>query len=389
MRVIKTVIAMLGFFCAVGVSAAGIDRAAFDRAIATLRENSYYEINDNDIYRGALQGVMQMLEEKNNSTAKTGGDSRKMEFVARNVLLNPSQAQNLDITARGTLAGVGISIQYEPDQGMSWPVILEVLEGGGKKAGLRARDQLLKINGRPVGEFADLSAMVDAIRGPEGTSVRLTVLRDSEVVESDVTREIIRIAGVESTTLPGGIAYLKINYFNQPNVADARKAITDSIRGGVKKMVVDLRSNGGGLYEAGAEIMAMFAQRGAVVFQERGKIRGKLQPRRVDQDGIAANLSVVALVSEQTASVAEAMAAMFKQRAGSLVMGTTTFGKASIENMFDVGDGYKSLVTVGMLFDRDGQTWHGTGIVPDIQVPRVEGDTDNVLELARDYLQRM
>ena len=83
------------------------------------------------------------------------------------------------------------------------------------------------------------------------------------------------------------------------------------------------------------------------------------------------------------------MAAMFKHRDGSIVMGTSTLGKASVETMFDVSDGFKALITVGTLYDRNGKTWHGEGIHPDVPVPRMEGATDNVLELAKDYIQRM
>jgi len=99
-------------------------------------------------------------------------------------------------------------------------------------------------------------------------------------------------------------------------------------------------------------------------------------------------MRVVVLVSEHTASIAEALTSVYKRRDNSIVMGSTTHGKASLEDMFDTGNGYKVLVTVGMLYDQDGVTRHGTGIKPDVEIPEVKG-TDNVLQLAKDYIQRL
>ena len=372
-------------------NAADIDRKAFDHTIATIRGNSFYQVTDEDIYRGAIQGVMQMLDARNTPAVKKNSEQYKFAWNARNVLLTPDQVANLEINTSGSLAGIGISLSYDPDKGINRPVIIDVLEGGGRDAGLEKNDQILKINGKSIDQFASFDDMVYAIRGPASTQVGLTVLRGSDVREFTVTRKIIKIPNVEGEMLPGGTAYLKLRNINPAALQDIRQDLDKFIAAGATRLILDLRENVAGLYETGRDVIGLFVKKNDTIYQERRGGDPQMKTVRADKDGIAAGMKVAVLVNQNTASIAEALATVFKHRVGAVLIGSTTFGKASIENLFDAGDGYKLLVTVGMLYDRDGKTWHGAGIEPDIQVPAVAGggNNDNVLALAKDYIQRM
>ena len=375
---------------AVMVNAAGFDKKVFDSVIETVRENSRYEISDDEIYRGAVQGLMQMLEEKNTQASSDKKDRQAIDWNDRNVLLNPAQTENLEINTRGSFAGVGLVLQYKPEEGIPNPVINEVIEGGGgKRAGLQKEDQILKINGRPSAEFETLGNMVNEIRGPAGSKVSLTLLRQSNVIDVEVTREIIKIAVLEARILPGRIGYLKLNNFTETAAREFKQELENFSRENVGKIILDLRDNAGGLFQTSTEIMGYFMKRNAILFQEQKKSGAGLRPFKTDKEGVAADMQVVVLVNENTRSVAEAMASIFKHRKNSTVIGARTFGKASVEEMFDLNNNYRLLMTVGMLYDSDGNTWHGTGIRPNIVVPETKDGTDNVMDLAMDYIQRM
>ena len=262
------------------------------------------------------------------------------------------------------------------------------MKGGAREAGLKKGDQLLKIDGKPIDRFGRFQDIVNAVRGPAGTAVKLSLLRGSEVLDFSVTRQLIEIPNVQSELLPDGIAYIKLRYINKSAAHDINQDLRKYVNNGVTRLILDLRENGGGIYDFGKDIIGQFVKKNDEIYMERRKINSKMTTIRADADGIAADMRVVVLVDEHTASIAEALTSIFKHREHSVVLGTTTYGKASMENMFDAGNGYKVLVTVGMLYDRDGVTWHGTGIKPDIEIPRAK-ETDNVLELAKDYIQRM
>jgi len=372
--------------------AGDIDRKAFDHVIDTIRGNSLYKLTDDDVYRGAIQGVMQTLDAKNTpDSKKTASQDKFAKFAwnARNVLLTPEQVANLEINTSGSLAGIGISLSYDPDKGINRPVIIEVLEGGGREAGLEKNDQILKIDGKPVDQFASFDDMVYAIRGPATSQVRLTVLRGSDVREYTVTRKIIRIPNVQGELLPGGIAYLKLRNINPAAFQDIRQYLDKFIGNGAARLILDLRENVAGLYDAGRDVIGLFVKKNDAIYQEKRNGSPQIKSVRADQDGVAAGMKIAVLVNQNTASIAEALATVFKHRDAAVIIGTTTYGKASIEDMFDAGNGYKILVTVGMLYDRDGKTWHGVGVRPDVEVPPVAGNDDNVLALAKDYIQRM
>lgn len=388
MNIVKSLVLVLVLSCTAFAYAKGMDRKTFDRIIETVRQNSMYELSDDEIYRGALQGVMGVLEEKNTPAGKRSKQPDKFSWHARNVVLNPQQVENLEINTSGSLAGIGISLTYNPDKGVTRPVVIDVLEGGARDAGLKKDDQLLKIDGKPIDRFERFDDMVNAIRGPAGTTVRLGLLRGSEVLDYTVTRQLIKIPNVQSEVLSGEIAYLKLGYINKSTAHEINQDLQKYVNNGVTGLILDLRDNAGGMYDIGKEIIGLFVKKNDEIYHERKKINSKMTIIRADKDGIAADMRVVVLVGEHTSSIAEALTSIFKHRDHSVVMGSTTYGKASIENMFDAGYGYKALVTVGMLYDHDGVTWHGTGIKPDIEIPETKG-TDNVLELAKDYIQRM
>jgi carboxyl-terminal processing protease len=388
---LKLKLFIIGIFLASPLLAgsAEFDKKMFDSIIETVRENARYDLSDNEIYRGAVQGVMQVLEEKNKGVSDR--ETARLIFGGndRNTLLNPAQAENLGINTRGSFAGIGVAIEYKSGDGMPNPIIKKVMEGGGKKAGVRKDDQILKINGRPVAEFGTLFAIINEIRGPVDTRVALTLLRKSEVIDVKVTRETVKIEAVESRILPGGIGYIKLKNFSETAARDFDRELKNFQREKADRIILDLRNNFGGILQTGTEIMGCFTKKNDILFQEQKKTGTELKPFRAVANGAAADTDVVVLVNNGTRSVAEAMASMFKHRENSKVIGMATFGKASVEDVFNLSGNYRMVITVGMLYDSDGNTWHGTGVNPDIVVPESEDETDNLLDMAIDYVKRI
>ncbi|GMR19057.1 MAG: hypothetical protein BMS9Abin34_182 [Patescibacteria group bacterium] len=290
--------------------------------------------------------------------------------------LDPEQNKQFDSSLEGVYEGIGAEIGIRNDQLM----IVAPLDGSPAKAvGVRAGDQILEIDGVSTVGISIVEA-VSKIRGPAGAKVVLTLRRgDQSAFKTTIVRDRIQVKSVSWEEKDGGVFYLKVSRFGNGTNGEWDEAIR-SIKsaGGIKGVVLDLRSNPGG-YLAGAVYLASeFLEDGAVVIQEdSGGGRRTLSVQSTKNDRGLLGVSVAVLIDGGSASASEILAGVLQERAGAKLVGKKSFGKGTVQDAVDFKDGSGLHLTVAKWLTPSGRWVHEKGLEPDFEVELTEDDLDN------------
>lgn len=283
--------------------------------------------------------------------------------------------------------GVGMELGQRDDV---LTVIAPVRNSPAEKAGVKTGDRVYKIDGEEALEM-NVDDAVSKIRGPAGTSVALTLLREGvkDPIELTVVRARIVVPAVETERLKGGVFLISLSTFSEKSGREFREALKEFSDSKSKSLIIDLRGNTGGYLNQAVEIASWFLPAGEVVVTER---YGESAPDEVlASKGYRAwpeEPKVAILIDGGSASASEILAGALSERAGATLYGETTFGKGSVQELVDLSDGSAVKITVAQWLTPDGETISGRGIDPDIEVEDDE-DTpeDEVLEAAAKALR--
>jgi carboxyl-terminal processing protease len=219
----------------------------------------------------------------------------------------------------------------------------------------------------------DLSDSVLLIRGPKGTTVRLTILREGEPdpVVVSVVRDSIDIPSVDGVTLltdhgAPDIGYLQLTVFASETRDELIDALEELRSGGAKALILDLRNNPGGFLNTALDVTSEFIDSGVVVLQEDN--RGRRTAMEARTGGHATDVPLVVLVNRGSASASEIVAGAIRDRKRGVLVGAKTFGKGSVQNVHELSDGSQLRVTVAVWLTPNGTLIHREGIVPDVVV---------------------
>ncbi|MEB3828177.1 carboxyl-terminal processing protease CtpA [Phormidium sp. CCY1219] len=285
-------------------------------------------------------------------------------------LLTPDRYRSLQVNTSGELTGVGVQIALD-EQTDTIAVVAPIDGSPADAAGLQPRDRILEIDGlSTVGLSLDDAAA--RMRGEVGTSVTLKVQRyESEAIENiNIKRERIALNPVvaQLQTTPDGVkvGYIRLSQFNANATAEIAQAVNDFEAQGADRYILDLRSNPGGLLQAGIEVARLWLNEGAIVYTvNRQGILGSF-----DATGEAlTDDPLVVLVDRGTASASEILAGALQDNGRALLVGETTFGKGLIQSLFDLSDGSGLAVTVAKYETPNHRDINKNGIVPDKVVP--------------------
>ena len=279
----------------------------------------------------------------------------------------------------GLVLGPGMADDAMPDA-KAWPIVDEVIAGSpADRAGLRVDDRLVAIDGvATVG--ADGGALHDErywdvkLRGPTGTRVRVEYVRPGQPVRPlELVRAQIKVPSVQSEVLAPRIGYLSIRRFQEATASDAAAALTELSRARAADVViVDLRTDSGGLLEQAIAVADHFLERGRIV-----TIRGRgaaVEAHDAHPGGVAVTSKVILLVNAETASAAEILAGALQDHGRAKVIGMRTYGKGAIQTYFDLIDGSGLKLTTHRYVTPSGREVEGKGIEPDIEVPEFEAE---------------
>jgi carboxyl-terminal processing protease len=299
--------------------------------------------------------------------------------------VSPDAAKLIEEDATGSFSGIGAYVQL--NKGRVLQISRVFPDSPAEKAGLKAGDLISEVDGKSiVGE--DLSEQVAKVRGPDGSKVTLTVVREGEdkPLKVDVVRAKIEIKLVESKMLDNNVAYVALSKFDSATTAaQLQAAVKDLLAKNPKGLIFDLRDNPGGFLDQSVQVADMFLKDGVVLY-ERSK-NGDEQVFRSDDTGIAQDIPLVVLVNGGSASAAEIVAGAIQDRGRGVLIGTQTFGKGSVQQINRLDDGSQLRVTIAHWFTPDNHGIHGTGIEPNVVVERGDDPaTDLQLDRAVEYI---
>lgn len=298
--------------------------------------------------------------------------------------MSPDEYRELMIETKGSFTGVGIEITIRNNV----LTVVSPIEGTPAfKAGIKARDQIIKIGDSSTKDFSIMEA-VKFIRGPKGTKVRLTIRREEveKPIEFVITRDVIPIRSVRSLLLPHNIGYVRISNFQSNTGQELSKALREmGGKASLKGFVLDLRNNPGGLLSQAVEVADEFLDSGVIV-----SIKGRDQQEETTyaQSGdLIRGYPIVALINGGSASASEIVAGALQDNRRALILGTTTFGKGSVQTLFPLSDGSGLRLTTALYYTPNGRSIQASGITPDIEVAFVapkEGPKDETRPTIRE-----
>jgi len=278
------------------------------------------------------------------------------------VFLAPESSDELRKELSGQLEGVGIKLGVLDNL----PTVIAPLpDSPAQKAGIKPKDKILKVDDFET-EGKSLDLVVSKIRGKAGTKVKLTILSASDnIQEIELTREAIEVKSVE-VNYQGDVAIIAINEFGTQSTGEFEKIYKEASDKGIKKVVLDLRGNPGGLLDGSIELAEYFLKADQIIVIEQGKKDKKEIKVRVERGW--QNAKVAVLVDGGSASASEILAGAIKDNDRGKIIGEVTFGKGTVQELSPFGDGSSSKITVSKWLTPKGSDIDKNGIEPDIKV---------------------
>lgn len=296
-------------------------------------------------------------------------------------LLKPDQYRSLQTNTSGELTGVGLQItQDSPNSELR---VIAPIEGSpAEQAGIKPHDRIIKINGILTTQLT-LDEAAERMRGPIGSRVTLTIAQeDEDVAEAKdvlLVRDRISLNPVYAELRPQSngteIGYIRLSQFNANASAELAHAVKNMEQQGADAYILDLRSNPGGLLQAGIDIARLWLSQGTVVYTvNRNGIQDSFAA-----DGVAITPDpLVVLVNQGTASASEILAGALQDNGRAQLVGERTFGKGLIQSLFSLSDGAGLAVTIAKYETPNHKDINRQGITPDVEVPLDQISRDEI-----------
>jgi carboxyl-terminal processing protease len=323
----------------------------FTEVLSLIQANYVDETKPRDLIYGGIKGMLETLDPHSS-------------------FMPPDIFKEMQVETQGSFGGLGIEIAVKDRQ----LTVVAPIEGTpADRAGLHPGDRIVKIDGKLTKDMTLMEA-VKNLRGPRGTSVTLTILREESPGPFELTlvREIIEVKSVKSKDLGDGIAYIRVSSFQERTGKDLLKAIEQLGQNGMSAMVLDLRNNPGGLLNQAVHVTDLFLDKGQLIVYTEGRIKNQDLRFSAEHGAQIPKVPIVVLVNGGSASASEIVAGALQDWKRAVVLGTKTFGKGSVQTVIPLSDGSGLRLTTAKYFTPKGRSIHGTGLLPDIvvEVPR-------------------
>ena len=319
-----------------------------------IRQAYVDPVDDKELMQSALRGLL-------------------LDLDPHSAYMKKADAEEFDELTSGAYDGVGLELQQLPEGGVR--VVAPIDDGPAERAGLRSRDVIIAIDGKPlVAGEGDASA---PLRGKAGTSVVVRIVREGTPKPFDVTlvRETIRTTSVRSRMLEPGFGYVRISSFQAATASDFNKAV-DALQkdAPLRGLVLDMRSNPGGLLVGAVQIADELLDKGGIVSTKGRELIGDSRFDATPGDRLK-GAPVVVLVDAGSASAAEVLAGALRDNKRATVVGSRTFGKGSVQTLLPLDNGDSVKLTTARYYTPSGHSIQALGIVPDVILHPEGGDS--------------
>ena len=293
-------------------------------------------------------------------------------------------AEEFEIETEQRYGGIGVEVEWADDR---VTIVSPFADSPGELAGLLPGDQIVKVNGNSV-IGRGYREIIDKLRGPAGSKISFAVFRPSTQRELNmqVIRQIIQVDSVrEVGMVEPGIGYIRITQFGAQTYQEFEAALKDLERQDMEGLLLDLRNNPGGVLSAAVGIAGEFFERGETVVYTKGKDSSQDKKYPAESPLRDVDYPIVVLVNEGSASASEIVAGALQDIGRARLVGTRTFGKGSVQTIFQYRSGDAMRLTTAMFFTPRGHVIHKQGIEPDVVVPQSEEELRKLM-LQRRYL---
>ena len=337
----------------------------FTDVVRIVEESYVDEVEPKDIMEKAINGMLKGLD-------------------PHSALLPPEALEELQVDTRGKFEGLGIVITI---QNKALTVISPIVGTPAYKAGIKAGDIISKIDGESTFEM-ELWKAVKKMRGPRGSSVTITILRkDVETKDYPIVRDVIPIVSVKAMDMGDGYGYVWITNFRSNTTQKVRKALGKlSANGKLKGLILDLRDNPGGTLDDAIKVSDLFLEKG-VILSIKGRNQKKGRTYNAHSGIVKRDYPIVVLINGGSASASEIVAGALQDNQRAVILGTTSFGKGSVQTVERLRDGYGLKMTIARYYTPSGRSIQAKGIGPDIVLPYRFIDTKKELSAEEGLLK--
>jgi len=316
----------------------------FSDVIQLIEKEYVDDVESKELIQKAIQGMVQSLDPHSS-------------------LLPPEAFEDLQIDTKGKFTGIGIHITMKDG---FVTVISPIEDTPAYKAGIIAQDRIIKVDGKPV---KDLREAVNMMRGPKGTQVSVTILREGEKepLDFELVRDVIPIVSVKEVNLKPGYGYIRLSQFSGSTTKELEAILQkmESAKVPMKGLILDLRNNGGGLLNQAIKVSDLFLEEGKIL-SIQGRNKKNTKEYMATPDPVSRKYPIVVLINGGSASASEIVAGALQDQKRALILGTTSFGKGSVQTVETLRDGSGLKLTIARYYTPSGRSIQAKGIEPDI-----------------------
>lgn len=318
----------------------------FTEVLHQIQKHYVEETKTKDLVQGALRGMLAGLDPHSS-------------------FMTTDMFKEMQVETKGEFGGLGIQIGIK-DRRLT--VIAPIEDTPAFAAGIQSGDTIIKVDETLTKDLTLMEA-VHHMRGPRGTSVELTVIREGvdEPLVFTITRDIIKIQSVRSKLLEGNVGYVRLSQFQEASSKDLTKELDKLTAKDIQGLILDLRNNPGGLLSAAVGVSEQFLEAGRLVVSIQGRNKKNIE-YRAGANSKHYQYPMIVLINHGSASASEIVAAAMQDWGKAVVIGTTSFGKGSVQTILPLSDGSGLRLTTAKYYTPKGKSIHSIGVQPDIVI---------------------
>ena len=329
----------------------------FDR----IRSGYVEDVNSSDLISAAIRGMLTSLDPHSG-------------------YMPPESFQDMQVDTRGAFGGLGIEVTQED----GFVKVVSPMDGTpASEAGIQSGDFITHVDGEAILGLT-LSEAVDKMRGPVGSEVSLTIVRnlDEEPFDVVIIRDVIKLTAAR-VRVEDGVIIVRVTTFNEQTTPNIKKGIKEKIdelsgKDNVSGFIIDLRNNPGGLLSEAISVSDMFLNQGEIV-STRGRNNGQAKRYSASKGDLAENKPIIVLINGGSASASEIVAGALQDHKRAVILGTKSFGKGSVQSVIPLGENGAMRLTTARYYTPSGRSIQALGVVPDIiveQLPRLNKEKE-------------